>query len=53
MKDCIYMEYKFINRHTNSKLKVKIKDDAKLQVTQFKYLESIIENDGKIMRCKS
>ena len=34
----------------NSILEVKIGDHTILQVTQFKYLESITENDGKLER---
>ena len=43
-----YMEYKFGKRCTISNLKVKIGDNTIPQVTSFKYLDSIIQNDGKI-----
>ena len=43
-----YMECKFSRRHTNSKLEVKIGDDAIPQVTRFKYLGSIIQDHRAI-----
>ena len=45
-----YMECKFASRRASSCLEVKIGDHTILQVTQFKYLESITENDGKLER---
>ena len=44
-----YMECKFSNRRTNSNLEVKVGDDTISQVTIFKYLELIIQNDGEIV----
>ena len=43
-----YMECKFGKRCTNFNLEVKIRNDTILQVTRFKYLGSIIQNDGEI-----
>lgn len=44
------MEYNFNKTSNNSVLKVKIGDHTILRVTWFKYLVSIIQNDGKIER---
>ena len=43
-----YMESKFSKRRTNSNLEVRIEDDTIPQVKRFKYLGSIIQNDGEI-----
>ena len=43
-----YMECKFGKRHTNSNLEVKIGNDTIPKVTTFKYLGSIIQNEGEI-----
>ena len=41
-------ECKFGKKRTNSNLEVKIGDDTIPQVTRFKYVGSIIHNDGEI-----
>ena len=43
-----YMECKFSKRCTNSNFQVKNGDNTILQVIRFKYLGSIIQNDGEI-----
>ena len=45
-----YMECKFSKRHTNSSLEVKIGYSTISHITWFKYLGSIIQNEGKIER---
>jgi hypothetical protein len=43
-----YMECNFIKRRIISSLEVKVSDHIIPQVTQFKYLRSIVQNDGKL-----
>ena len=43
-----YIDCNFSKRCTNSNLAVKIGDDTISQVTRFKYLGPIIQNDGEI-----
>ena len=43
-----YMECKFSKRRTSSNVEVKVGDDTIPQVARFKYLGSIIHNDGEI-----
>jgi hypothetical protein len=43
-----YMECNFSGRRSRSTLEVKVGDHIIPQVTQFKYLESIVQNDGEI-----
>ena len=43
-----YMECKFNKRRSSSDLEVKISDHIIPQVERFKYLGSIIQNDGEI-----
>ena len=43
-----YMECKFSNRRGNSTLEVKVGDHIIPQVTRFKYLGSVVQNDGEI-----
>ena len=38
----------FSRRHTNSSLEVKIGDNTIPQVTRFKYLRPMMQNDGEI-----
>ena len=42
------MKWKFDKRCKNSNFEVKIGDDIIPQVTRFKYLESIMQNNGEI-----
>jgi len=43
-----YMECKFSNRRSVSSVEVKVGDHIIPQVTHFKYLGSIVQNDGEI-----
>ncbi|KAM7490942.1 hypothetical protein LguiA_033863 [Lonicera macranthoides] len=43
-----YMEYKFSKRRSTTNLEVKVGDNVIPQVTRFKYLGSIIQEDGEI-----
>ena len=42
------MEYKFSKRCTNSNSEVRVEENAIPQVIRFKYLGSIVKNDGGI-----
>ena len=43
-----YMEFNFSGRRSRSTLEVKVGDHIIHQVTRFKYLRSIVQNDGEI-----
>ena len=43
-----HIECKFSRRHTNSNLEMKIGNNIIPQVTIFKYLDSITQNEGEI-----
>lgn len=47
------MESKFSKMHTSIELEGKIGDCSKPQVRELRYLGSIIQNDGKMVTCKS
>ena len=45
-----YMECKCNKRKSVSNIEVKVGDHIIQQLTRFKYLESVIQNDGEIKR---